>query len=58
MEKLGIKAKKAISILTENVGNSYALLDTLAEPQGLHLQRWRVVVNVPEQDIMQWKEDS
>ena len=56
LEKLGIKAEKAISILLKNVGTSYAPLDTLAEPQGRHVQRWRVVVNIPEQEIAQWKE--
>jgi len=56
LEKLGVKAEKAVSILQENIGSSYALLDTLAEPKGRHVQRWRVVVNVPEQEVTQWKE--
>jgi len=56
LEKLDIKADKAISILRENLGNSYALLDTLADSQGQHIQRWRVIVNVPEKEFMQWAE--
>jgi len=53
LEKLDIKADKAISILSENLGSSYALLDTLANSQGQHIQRWRVIVNVPEKEFMQ-----
>jgi len=55
LEVLDIKADTAVSILRENLGNSYALLDALADPQGQHIQRWRIIANIPEKELMQWK---
>jgi predicted transcriptional regulator of viral defense system len=55
LEKLDIKADTAVGILRENLGSSYALLDALADPQGQHIQRWRIIANIPEKELMQWK---
>ncbi len=56
LDRLDIKADKAISILRESLGNNYTRLDTLADPQGQHNRRWRVIVNVSEKEFMQWTE--
>jgi predicted transcriptional regulator of viral defense system len=56
LEKLEIKSDAAISKLRENIGNSYALLDTLASRNGRHIQRWKVILNVAENEISQWSE--
>jgi len=56
LEKLEIISDAAIGIFRESLGNSYALLDTLAGHQGRHVERWKVIVNVPDNDILQWKE--
>ena len=56
LEILEIKSDAAISKLRENIGNSYALLDTLASRKGQHVQRWKVIVNVAENEISQWSE--
>lgn len=56
LEKLSIKADRAINILHESLGSSYARLDTLADPKGRHIQQWKVIVNVPDNELLQWKE--
>jgi predicted transcriptional regulator of viral defense system len=58
LEKLDVKADKAINILQEGLGSSYALLDTLANPEGQHLQRWKIIVNVFDNELLQWKESK
>jgi len=56
MEKLGYGTDDAIALLRENISNSYAPLDTLAIRQGKYVQRWKVIVNVSENELLQWKE--
>jgi len=56
LEKLGIKADKSIGILREDIGSSYARLDTMSKSPGRYVQRWRVIVNIPEKELMQWEE--
>ena len=58
LEKLDIKAGKAINILQDGLGSSYALLDTMANPEGQHLQRWKIRVNVSDNELLQWKESK
>ena len=55
LETLGLDAGKAVDMLRRNLGNRYAPLDTLAEPKGRYIDRWKVMVNVPENEILQWK---
>lgn len=55
IEILGLNAGKAFDILRESLSNRYASLDTLSEPKGRYIERWKVIVNVPENEILQWK---
>jgi predicted transcriptional regulator of viral defense system len=56
LEVLDIEAKAAIHVLREGLSSGYALLDTLAGKEGRYIQRWKIVANVPESEILQWKE--
>jgi predicted transcriptional regulator of viral defense system len=58
IEMLGFKADKAIDILLQNLSTRYAPLDTLSESKGKYLQRWKIIVNVPENELLQWKEQA
>ena len=55
LETLGFGTAEALRLLRKNMSRSYAPLDTLAGPMGRHVQRWKVVVNVPESELLQWK---
>ena len=56
IEILGFKADKAIDILLQGISRRYAALDTLSEPKGKYIDRWKVIVNVPDDELSQWKE--
>jgi predicted transcriptional regulator of viral defense system len=56
LEMLGFGADEAIALLRENMSNSYAPLDTLATPKGRYIERWKILVNVPEDELLQWRE--
>lgn len=56
LEILESGTDEAIDLLHENISNSYAPLDTLATPKGRYIERWKVLVNVPENELLQWKE--
>jgi predicted transcriptional regulator of viral defense system len=57
MEILNIKNVKAINALYKNISGSYARLDTLAPARGKYLSKWKIQVNVNENDLLQWKFD-
>jgi len=56
MELLGFATKRTIAGLRRDMSGSYARLDTLAPPKGRYIERWKVLVNVPETELLQWKE--
>ena len=56
METLGSGTGKAIALLRESLSNSYTPLDILANPKGRYIERWKVLVNVPENELLQWSE--
>jgi len=56
METLGSGTDRAIAILRQSRSNSYASLDTLADRKGQYVERWKVLVNVRESELLQWKE--
>ena len=56
LERLEIKADAAVDKVLNNIGNSYALLDTLASRKGRYLKRWKVIVNISDKEISQWNE--
>lgn len=55
MELLGFGTDEAIALLRDNLSDSYARLDTLATARGRHIERWKVLVNVREDELLQWK---
>jgi len=56
VEMLGFKAKKAVDILLQSLSSRYTPLDTLSESKGKYAERWKIIVNVPENELLQWKE--
>jgi predicted transcriptional regulator of viral defense system len=56
IEILGFKANKAVDILLQSLSSRYAPLDTLSEAKGKYIEKWKVIVNVPEGELLQWKE--
>jgi len=58
IELLGFKADKAVDILLQSLSTRYAPLDSLSESKGKYLQRWKIIVNLPENELLQWKEQE
>jgi predicted transcriptional regulator of viral defense system len=56
IEMLGFKAEKAVEILLQSLSTRYAPLDTLSKPKGKYVKRWKVIVNTPDNELSQWKE--
>lgn len=56
IEKIGFKAEKAIDILGKNLSTAYAPLDILSEPKGKYIERWKIIMNLPENELSQWKD--
>lgn len=56
LEKLGSGTTEAITLLHESQSKRYAPLDTLGSSKGRYINRWKVMVNVPEDELLQWKE--
>ncbi len=56
IDMLGFKTEKAVDILLQSISNRYAVLDTLSEPKGKYIDRWKIIVNVPDDGLLQWKE--
>jgi len=56
IEMLGFKKERAIDILLQSLSTRYAPLDTLSEPKGKYIKRWKVIVNIPDNELSQWKE--
>jgi len=56
IEILGLKTEKAVDILLESISNRYAPLDSLSQSKGKYIDRWKVIVNVPDDELSQWKE--
>jgi len=56
LELLGFEADEAISLLRNNLTSGYSPLDTLAPRKGSHIQRWQLLVNIPQNEVSQWKE--
>jgi predicted transcriptional regulator of viral defense system len=58
IEILAFKADKAVEILFQSMSTRYTPLDTLSEPRGKHMERWKVILNVPDNELSQWKEQG
>lgn len=55
LEVLNIGTKAAIGILRESLSSGYALCDTLTDRKGRHIERWKIVANIPENELLQMK---
>jgi len=56
LELLNFEAGDTINILRSNLSSGYSPLDTLGHREGRHIQRWRLLINVPRNEISQWKD--
>jgi predicted transcriptional regulator of viral defense system len=56
LELLSFQAGDAINILRGNLGSGYSPLDTMGRRDGRYIQRWRLIINVPQTEISQWRE--
>jgi predicted transcriptional regulator of viral defense system len=56
IEILGFKADKAVEILLQSMSTRYTPLDNLSEPKGKYMERWKVILNIPDNELSQWKE--
>jgi len=58
IEALDFKADKAIDILLQSISRRYAYLDSLSDSKGKYMDRWKIIVNVPDYELLQWKEQG
>ena len=56
LETLGAGTEEAIAVLRGSLSTRYAPLDTLGAPRGKYVSRWKVMVNIPENELLEWKE--
>jgi predicted transcriptional regulator of viral defense system len=56
IEVLDFQAEKAIKVLLKSLSAGYAPLDILSGPKGKYIERWKVIMNLPEKELAQWKE--
>ncbi|MBE9477959.1 MAG: hypothetical protein IMY81_01795 [Chloroflexi bacterium] len=56
LETLGVGTGETINLLLAGLSKRYAPLDTLGNTKGRYVDRWKVMVNVPENELLQWKE--
>ena len=56
LETLGFGTDEVIAPIRENISDSFAPLDTMTTSKGRYVARWKVMVNIPEDELLQWKE--
>jgi len=56
MELLDLGSDDLLSRLEEGEGHSYARLEPSGPREGTHNARWRIIVNVPERQLLEWQE--
>ena len=56
LETLGFGTEEAFTLLRTSLSKRYAPLDTLGSSKGRYIDRWKVVVNIPEDELLQWQE--
>jgi len=44
-----------INRLLRDIGKGYSLLDPLGKREGRHSTRWNLILNVPEESILEWR---
>ncbi len=56
LETLESGTEKAFTLLRTSLSKRYAPLDTLGSSKGRYIDRWKVMVNIPEDELLQWRE--
>ena len=56
MELLALGDERLLSRLESNTGHSYALLEPAGIAAGSHNARWRLIINIPERQLLEWRE--
>ncbi len=56
LELLDFEANEAIDMLRSNLSSGYSPLDTLGRREGRHIQRWKLLINISQNEISQLKE--
>ena len=56
MELLAVGEERWWSRLEKSTGHSYALLEPAGLSTGRHNARWRLIVNLPERQLLEWQE--
>lgn len=55
VERFKIDIGKELDCIQKHISRSYARLDPTASKRGRHVKRWRVLVNVSEQELQGWR---
>lgn len=56
MELLDLGSDDLLSCLENGAGHSYARLEPSGPREGTRNARWRIIVNVPERQLLEWRE--
>ena len=56
LEQIGLGSERQLVRLRKNLSAGYAALDSLSPRHGRHDARWRVLVNVADNDLLEWRE--
>lgn len=56
LELLNFEAAEAMDMLRRNLSSGYSPLDTMGDNEGRHLERWKLLINIPQSEISQWQE--
>lgn len=56
LELLGLGDERLLPRLEVGRGHSYALLDPSGPEQGPRNPRWRLILNIPEHQLLEWRE--
>jgi predicted transcriptional regulator of viral defense system len=56
LQRLGLGTEQHFAKLEKKLSTGYAVLDPLSPRQGRHDARWRVLVNVADDELLNWKE--
>jgi len=56
MEMLGLGSDDLLKRLENGAGHSYAPLEPSGAREGPRNTRWRIIVNVPERQLLEWRE--
>jgi predicted transcriptional regulator of viral defense system len=56
MARLGLGREDLLSQLEDGEGHSYARLEPSGPRKGARNARWRLIINVPERQLLEWRE--